>query len=143
MTSSYTSTVFIGVRPDEVFEFVRVPENQPSWAVNFALSTRALPDGRYVMSTPFGEMAYRVVVEPRCRTVDFVFEAPDGESILPTRVVPRGAGAVFTFIIHRVTGMSDADWEGGRRGLDEELEELRKLLEARGGGVPSAGDERL
>ena len=130
MSTSYTATVFIEATPDRVFEYVRVPENQVAWAVNFALSTRPLSEGRYVMRTPFGEMVYRVEVEPRCRTVDFIFEAPGGESVLPTRVVPHGPGAVFTFTIHRVPGMSDADWEGGRRGLDEELAELKKLLEA-------------
>jgi hypothetical protein len=131
VSTSYSATVFIEAAPDEVFEYVRVPENQPSWGINFALSTRPLSDGRYVMRTPFGEMSYRVEADPRCRTVDFVFGAPGGgESILPTRVVPHGSGAVFTFTIHRVPGMSDAEWEGGRRGLDEELAELKKLLEA-------------
>src|SRR5215213_1944465 len=127
MSTSYTATVFIEAAPDRVFEYVRVPENQPSWAINFALSTRALSDGRYVMRTPFGEMVYRVEAELRCRTVDFVFETPGGENILPTRVVGHGQGAVFTFTIHRMVGMSDAEWEGGRLGLDEELAELKKL----------------
>ena len=130
MPTSYTATVFIEAAPDRVFEYVRVPENRPAWALNFALSTRELSDGRYVMRTPFGEMVYRVEAEPRCRTVDFVFETPGEENLLPTRVVPHGPGAVFTFTIHRVPGMSDAEWEGGRRGLDEELAELKKLLEA-------------
>jgi len=58
---------------------------------------RPLPGGRYVMWTPFGEMAYQAEVEPRCRTVDFVFATPGGENVLPTRVVPHGVGAVFTF----------------------------------------------
>jgi uncharacterized protein YndB with AHSA1/START domain len=121
MSTSYTATVFIEAVPDRVFEYVRVPENQPSWAVNFALSTRPLSDGRYVMRTPFGEMVYRVEAEPRCRTVDFVFEAPGGENVLPTRVVPHGSGAVFTFTIHRVPGMSDVEWEGGGGGSTRSL----------------------
>ena len=94
------------------------------------MSTRLLSDGRYVMRTPFGEMVYRVEAEPRCRTVDFVFETPGGENVLPTRVVPHVPGAIFTFTIHRAPGMSDVEWEGGRRGLDEELAELKTLLEA-------------
>ena len=78
MSTSYTATVFIEAGPDRVFEYVRVTENQPAWAVNFALSTRPRSDGRYVVRTPFGEMVYRVEAEPRCRTVDFVFETPGG-----------------------------------------------------------------
>ena len=89
----------------------------------------ALPERHYVMRTPFGEMVYRAEAEPRCRTVDFIFETPGGENVLATRVVPHGLGAVFAFTIHRVPGMSDVEWEGGKRGLDEELAELKKLLE--------------
>src|SRR5215204_2028780 len=130
MPMSYTATVFIEAAPEEVFEYIRIPENQPEWAVNFALSTSPSTAGRYVMETPVGEMVYRVEADPQCRTVDFVFETPDGENVLPTRVVPHGSGSVFTFTIHRVPGMSDEDWEEGRRGLDEELLQLKALLEA-------------
>ena len=77
-------------------------------------------------------MIYRIEEDPRCRTVDFVYETPEGEKtmILPTRVVPHGSGSVFTFTIYRQPGMSDADWKQGRRGLDEELEVLKGRLEA-------------
>ena len=50
--------------------------------------------------------------------------------ILPTRDVPHGHGSVFIFTIHRQPDMVDIDWEGGQRGLDEELAELKKLVEA-------------
>ena len=49
---------------------------------------------------------------------------------LPTRVVPHGPGSVFIFATHRHPGMGDVEWEGGQRGSDEELTELKKLLEA-------------
>jgi hypothetical protein len=49
--------------------------------------------------------------------------------ILPTRVVPHGSGSVFMFTIHRQPGMGDIEWEGRQRRLDEELAELKKLLE--------------
>jgi hypothetical protein len=131
MSTSYTATTFIEANPDYVFEYVSVPENQPSWAINFVRSTRSLSDGRYAMQTPAGELIYRIEYDSRCRTVDFVYETPEGETtmILPTRVVPHGRGSVFTFTIHRQPGMGDVEWEGGQRGLDEELAELKKLLE--------------
>ena len=132
MSTSYTATTFIEVDPDRVFEYVRVADNQPSWAINFVRSTHPLSDGRYVMQTPAGELIYRIEDDSRCRTVDFIYETPEGEGtmILPARVVPRGRGSVFTFTIHRQPGMGDLEWEEGQRGLDEELAELKKLLEA-------------
>ncbi len=132
MSTSYTATTFVEADPDRVFEYLRVPENQPSWAINFVRSTRPLSDGRYAMQTPAGELIYRIEEDTGCRTVDFVYETPEGETtmILPTRVVPHGRGSVFTFTIHRQPGMSDNEWEEGQRGLEEELAELKKLLEA-------------
>ena len=131
MSTTYTATTFIEADPDRVFEYVRVPENQPSWAINFVRSTRPLSDGRYTMQTPAGELIYRIEEDSQCRTVDFVYETPEGETtmILPTRVVSHGRGSVFTFTIHRQPDMGDIEWEGGQQGLDEELAELNMLLE--------------
>jgi hypothetical protein len=132
MSTSYTATIFVEADPDRVFDYVRVPENQPSWAINFVRSTRPLSDGRYAMQTPAGELIYRIEDDTGCRTVDFVYETPEGQTtmILPTRVVPHGHGSVFTFTVHRQLGMGDVEWKVEQRGLEEELTELKKLLEA-------------
>jgi uncharacterized protein YndB with AHSA1/START domain len=127
--SAYTSTVVIEAAPDRVFDFVRVPENQSRWAVNFVRSTRPIEGNRYVMETPFGEVAYRIDADRERRVLDWVLSAEGGESILPARVTPHGLGSVFSFTITRAPGSSDEDWERGKRGLDEELETLKRLLE--------------
>jgi uncharacterized protein YndB with AHSA1/START domain len=126
----YTASEIIKADPGEVFTFLRVPENQPRWAVNFVRSTRPLGDGRYVMQTPFGEMTYRVDADERRRTVDFVFETPYGTSVLPARVVPHSRGAIVTFTIDRQPGTPDDAWAAGVRGLDDELSRLRRILES-------------
>ena len=130
MSNVYTASALIGAEAERVFEYVRVPENQPEWATNFVRSTRGVSDGRYVMETPFGEMTYRVEADAGTGVVDFVFESPHGETVLPTRVVRHPAGSVFAFTITRAPGASDAEWEQGKRGLDEELERLKTILEA-------------
>ena len=127
--TAYTSTVVIACEPDDVFAYVRVPERQPEWAINFVRSTRSIGGGSYVMETPVGELTYRVEHDARVRTVDFVFETPAGENVLPARVVPHAAGAVFTFTITRAPDMPDDAWQNAMRGLDEELEKLKQLLE--------------
>ena len=130
MTSAYTATTYIDAGPAKVFEYVRVPENQPTWAANFVRSTRPTTGGRYVMETPAGAMVYRVEADPQRGTIDFIFDRPGGDSILPARVVPHGRGAIFTFTITRTPDMNDQAWEGGMRGLDEELEHLKRILES-------------
>ena len=129
MTNVYTASTYIDANPAEVFEYVRVPENQPRWALNFVRSTRPTGGGRYVMETPAGPMTYRVEADPHRGTVDFIFEGPQGESLLPARVVPQGKGSIFTFTITRAPEMDDQAWEAGRRGMDEELAHLKRLLE--------------
>ncbi len=99
--SVYTGSTLIEAPPERVFEYVRMPEHQPECAVDFVRSTRPLGDGRYLMETPVGEMTYRVEADPARGTVDFVFETPHGDSVLPTRVVPHPAGSIFTFTILR------------------------------------------
>jgi hypothetical protein len=44
--------------------------------------------------------------------------------------LPHGRGSVFIFTVYRQPSMGDVEWEGGQRGLDEELTDLKKLLEA-------------
>ena len=63
------------------------------------------------MQTPAGELIYRIEDDSRCRTVDFIYETPEGEGtmILPARVVPHGRGSVFMFTIHRQPGMGDLE----------------------------------
>jgi hypothetical protein len=81
------------------------------------------------MDTPVGELTYRVEVDDRCRTVDFVFDTPAGDNVLPSRVVPHPAGSLFTFTITRAPDQPDEAWEQGQHGLDEELGRLKELLE--------------
>jgi uncharacterized protein YndB with AHSA1/START domain len=126
---AYTSTIVIDRSPEDVFDFVRTPENQTRWAVNFVQATRPLGDGRYVMDTPVGELTYRVEADPKRCVVDWVFMGDTGESVLPARVVGHGSGSLFTFTIVRMPGQPDEAWEAGKRGIDEELGLLKQLLE--------------
>jgi hypothetical protein len=126
---AYTSTVVIERPPNHVFDFVRRPENQTRWAINFVQSTRPLGDGRFVMDTPVGELTYRLDADATLGVVDWVLLADAGDQVLPARVVRHDAGSLFTFTIVRMPGQPDEAWAAGKRGLDEELGVLKRLLE--------------
>lgn len=129
MSTVYTATTVIARSPDDVFDYVSVPENQPDWAVNFVRSTSPLGDGRYVMESPFGPLTYRVRTDRDCGTVDYLFGTPEGDSIMPSRVVPHARGSIFMFTITRAPGMPEEDWQRGQAGLDDELHHLKVVLE--------------
>jgi hypothetical protein len=85
-----------------------------------------------MMQTPMGELTYRVEADAARGTVDFVIESAWGDSVLPARVVPADPArrtSIFTFTIGRTLDMDDASWEGGKRGLDDELAHLKTMLE--------------
>lgn len=126
----YTASIVIRRQPDEVLAYVRVPEHQPEWAVNFVRSTRPIGGGTYEMETPFGRLTYRVEADEARGTVDFLFDGPGGKSVLPTRVTPHPLGSVYTFTITRRPGTPDPVWEKGKRGMDEELAVLKRIVEA-------------
>jgi hypothetical protein len=129
MSDVYTASTVILRPPQDVFGFVRKPENQPRWAIAFVKSTEPIGGGKYRMVTPFGPMTYSVEADAARGTVDFTFDTPKGPSVLPARVVPHPAGSMFTFTITRAPGMDDQAWSEGRSGLDLEVAELKKILE--------------
>lgn len=127
----YTASTAIQAPPDTVFGYLAEPANQPNWAVNFVRSTRPVDDGWWVMDTPVGEITYRIDVEPTYRVADWVMNGPTGEMVMPARVVPLAQGSLMTFTIIRGPGQTDEAWEGGKRGMDEELGVFRDILEGR------------
>jgi hypothetical protein len=129
VSTVYTATAVIERAPSVVFNYVSVPENQPEWAVNFVRSTAPVGGGRYVMESAVGRLTYRVESDPARGTVDYYFETPGGDSVIPTRVVPHARGSIFMFTITRSPGMPDEEWQRGGAGLDEELEHLKSKLE--------------
>jgi hypothetical protein len=129
MSDVYTASTVIRRPPQDVFGFVRKPENQPRWAIAFVKSTEPIGGGKYRMETPFGPMTYAVEADAARGTVDFTFDTPGGPNVLPARVVPHPAGSMFMFTITRAHGMDEKAWSEGRSGLDLEVAELKKILE--------------
>jgi hypothetical protein len=129
MSTVYTATTVVERSPSDVFDYVSIPENQPEWAVNFVRSTSPIGDGRYVMETPAGRLTYRLNADRDAGTVDYLFETPAGDSVMPTRVVPHARGSIFMFTITRAPGTPDEVWQQGRAGLDDELQHLKARLE--------------
>jgi hypothetical protein len=129
MSDVYTASTVIRRPAEDVFEFVRRPENQPRWAIAFVKSTEPIGGGKYRMQTPFGPMTYAVEADAARGTVDFTFDTPQGPNVLPARVVRHPTGSMFMFTITRAPGMDDQAWSAGRNGLDLELSELKKILE--------------
>lgn len=131
MMRTETQTVSIETAGARVFDFVSNPENLPRWAKGFCTSLRR-EEGRWIVSSPRGEIALRMTTDAKLGVVDFhLSPAPGIESVAASRVVQRGQGCAYIFTFHQTPGMPDEDFESQRRTLAGELRILKDLMEGR------------
>ena len=116
----------------QVFEFVRNPENLPRWAEAFT----AVHDRQARLATPNGAVNVRldVLAQGEAGTVDWRMEFPDGSvGIAQSRVTDTTRSTcIYTFVLHappvsleRVEGALEAQ----RLTLQTELSTLKSLME--------------
>lgn len=126
---SATLSVAISAAPQEVFDFVSNLQNMPLWAVNYCQGARQ-ERGRWLVTTPFGEIETTVEANAEYGIVDFhSHSAPNVDVLTPTRVVLNGEGAEYIFTFFQDPGMSDQEFQAGQKSLHEELNLLKRLIE--------------
>lgn len=113
---------------DEVYAYVRNPENLPDWIVSFCRSVEKM-EGDWYMNTPNGQMKIRFSDDNPDGVLDhYVTVEPGVEVMNPMRVVPRGAGCEVSFTLIQQPGMSDAQFAEDARMVEGDLRELKKVL---------------
>jgi hypothetical protein len=127
---SDTKTITVERDYQTVYAFVANPENLPAWAKGFARSIQRAGDG-WIIETPHGEqLNIRYITDAEFGVVDFyISPAPGVEFVVPSRVVPNGAGAEYIFTQFQLASMSDNVFEGQVRTLTQELAILKNTLE--------------
>jgi len=126
-----TQTVSIATGGARVFDFVSNPENLPVWAKGFCTSIRR-EEGRWVISSPGGEIALGMTTDAKLGVVDFhLSPAPGIESVAASRVVHAGEGCAYIFTFHQTPGLPDEVFENQKRSLGGELTILKELMEGR------------
>jgi uncharacterized protein YndB with AHSA1/START domain len=126
--------VEIAVPSQQVFEFLRMPENLPRWAHAF-VSAEA---GRARLQTPKGavDIGLNVSANAETGTVDWRLGFPDGTvGVAQSRVTPTTRGTcIYSFVLHappvaleQVEGALDAQMTT----LRTELATLKSLMESR------------
>lgn len=124
-----TITVTVEAPPSAVYAFASNPENLPRWAPSFVLSIAPV-NGKWVASTPIGELAIRFVPLNDLGVLDHFVTAPDGvEVYVPMRVFANGRGSEIIFTLFQSPEMSDEQFEADARMVESDLLTLKKLLE--------------
>jgi hypothetical protein len=120
------------VAADTVYEFAHRVENLPRWAAG--LTTRLVQeDGEWFTDTPGGRI--RIAMTPRnaFRVMDHDVTLPGGLTVHNAfRVTPTGDGSLLSFVVLRLPGMTDAEFDRDAGLVAKDLQTLKRLLEGAG-----------
>jgi len=119
----------IDLPAEVVYTFARQEENLPRWASGLAQGIEQR-DGAWFAESPMGQV--RIVMAPAN-----VFGVLDHDVTLPNgvcvhnafRVTPRGDGSLLTFVVLRLPGMSQANFDADVAHVQRDLAALKQLLE--------------
>lgn len=128
---SDTQTLVVDASPQDLFEFLSAPENLPKWAVKFCHSIHRKDREWWRVQGCMGEIPLRYSVDRALGVIDYHISTPDGEAVIPTRVVSLGTGAAYVFTQFKPPGLPDDAFRGQVESLKEELQILKRLVESK------------
>ena len=131
LPASLTLTTSIPRPADDVYDFVRDPENLPRWATTFCQSIKNV-GGKWIMETPLGPHEVDIVKMNAYRVADHYVRPVDAttETYVPMRVVPNGEDACeVIFTLNQTADMSDARFADDADMVRRDLATLKKVLE--------------
>lgn len=123
-------SVSINRRSREVYDFVSVPENFPKWATGLGRSIKKVND-EWIAETPQGPMKIRFTERNDFGVLDhYVIPETGMEIYIPMRIVANGTGSELIFTLFCLPGMSDEKYAEDAEWVMQDLNALKKLLEA-------------
>ena len=124
---TYSTT--IACDPKKAFDFIAQPENLPRWATGFC--RKIVRDAQHwIVDSPQGKIRMRYVTDEKTGVIDFYMSpAPGVEGLAASRVVPNGKEAEYLFTLFQAPEVSDELFEKQGQVLQEELANLKSILE--------------
>jgi uncharacterized membrane protein len=128
---THTTSITIESPRDEAFAYLADAEKLPVWAIGFAKAVEPTDDGWLVTLASGARRPLRIVSDAATGVIDFVsLPAPGVEAPAHTRVVPHGAGTLYTFSMHQGVDMADEVFDAQAAELARELQVLKAHLES-------------
>lgn len=128
---SLTLTTSIPRPADDVYDFLRDPNNFSMWATSFCQSVKNV-GGKWIIETPLGPHEVDIVRLNPYRVVDHYVRPVDSdkETYVPMRVVANGENASeVIFTLNRTKDMSEARFSDDADMVRRDLATLKRLLE--------------
>jgi hypothetical protein len=133
VTRSDTISVTIRATPDEVFDFVSDVGNWPEYT-DFAPRVEHIAGHLWLLDSPQGPVAMETHFNPEFGLLDAtVTQASGEETFIPYRVVPNKGGAELMMTNFKSLNDSDADYREQVGWMRDELDGVKRIVEARKG----------
>lgn len=131
MLSAQTLHIAINRPCDEVYAFLRRPENFPLWAKGLANSLRQEDEG-WVADTPQGKLRIRFSAPNAFGVLDHWVTLPNRSVVyVPLRTLANRHGTEVIFTLFRQPEMDDAMFARDAGLVNADLQALKRLLESR------------
>lgn len=114
----------------EVYEFLRVPENFAHWASGLGTSLRRAGDG-WLVDGPAGEAKVQFTPPNAYGVLDHSVRTDLDERVyVPMRVIANGTGAEVLLTLFRTPEMTHETFERDAATVKRDLAALKELLES-------------
>jgi hypothetical protein len=120
----HTESILLDIPKDKAFAYITGYDNIPKWSVNFIHKLEKSNDG-YIATTPVGRMRFEIMADKDTGVIDLLLDSKP----LPTRVVALGPKTLYLFTLILPPDLPEEEFQGGIRGLQEELLLLKEQLE--------------
>lgn len=121
----HTENIVLNVPNATAFAYIAEYENIPKWSKNFILKLEK-NGSKYTALTPVGKMKFEIVSNKNTGVIDLLLDGKPS----PTRLVALGADmTLYSFTLILPPNMSEEEFRGGIKGLQEELALLKNQLE--------------
>ena len=120
-----TEHIVLNVSKDTAFAYIAEYENIPKWSKNFILKLEK-SGSKYTATTPIGKMKFEIATDKNTGVIDLLLDGKPS----PTRLIALGAEmTLYSFTLILPPNMSEEEFQGGIKGLQEELTLLKGQLE--------------
>lgn len=127
-----TKAIHISIHRDwrEVYAFASRPENMADWASGLGSGLENAGDHWLVDGGPIGKVKVTFTPQNSYGVVDHWVEMPSGLKVYNAfRIVQNGSGAEAIFLVTRLPGMSEEQFEQDARHVETDLNNLKRILE--------------
>ncbi|PSR51950.1 hypothetical protein AHMF7605_29000 [Adhaeribacter arboris] len=130
MEFTLTKTINIKANPDQVWNYVSDLSQWPQWAIHNVQDAQKGENGYWFLAGPRGVSKVRMNANQALGILDHEFLDPaEGHWLVPCRVVVGHEGAHFLITFTKPDPMPSADFEKGMELVNEELIQLKDILE--------------